>query len=158
MNGVEETNLNRQLPITPKPLMQLIPTRPIQDTRRPRPNIIQPTNTPRPLLPLIIPQNLLKLRHQLSLPKERPALPDQPRGIDDILREEVDDFEEFVVGFAVVECAFDAVEELAVVVAAHGGGWVVGDDDGGRRTRADLEVVCEGGTTRREGSGVSLSE
>ncbi len=154
---MKETDLNGQLSITPKPLMELIPTGSVQDASWPCPNIIQAADATHPLLSLIVPQNLFELSHQLSFTKESPTFADQPGGIDDVLGEKVDDFQKLVVCFPIIQCAFDAIEELTIVVSTHGRRRMVmmmmSDDD---RGGACLEVMCESGTTRRRGSDVSL--
>jgi hypothetical protein len=56
---------------------------------------------PLPLPSFIPTKNIPKLTHQIRLAEVIPRFTDKPRSIDEFLREEVHELEEFVVGIAV---------------------------------------------------------
>lgn len=65
---------------------------------------------------LVPPKYFFELLHQLWVDHEKTtSFSDQTTGVDNALREEVDEFEEFVVGIAAFEGSLDAFEELGVV-------------------------------------------
>ncbi len=69
-----------------------------------------------PFFFLVPPEDFPELLVQLGLAQEMSTFFDQPRGIDVVLSEKIDKFEELVVDFPVVECTLDPIEELGLVV------------------------------------------
>ena len=69
-----------------------------------------------PFFFLVPPEDLPELLIQLGLAQEMAAFFDQSCGIDIVLSEKIDKFEELVVDFPVVECTLDPIKELGLVV------------------------------------------
>lgn len=92
--------------------------RPIKHAYRPRPYVL---NSNLPLPPLIPPQYLSKLSHQLAITKERPTLMHKPRRIDDILRKQIHKLQELIERLAVVERMLHPVEEVRLVCGGERG-------------------------------------
>jgi hypothetical protein len=66
--------------------------------------------------PAFVPaQDFTELTHEVAVGEEISTLSDKGGCVDVLLGEEVDGFEKFVVCLAVVESAFDALEEMGLV-------------------------------------------
>ena len=77
--------------------------------------------------PAFVPaEDFTELAHEIAVGEEISALSDEGGCVDVVLGEEVDGFEEFVVGLAIVKRSFDALEEMGLVSGGCGwwsGGW-----------------------------------
>jgi hypothetical protein len=92
--------------------IELIATRPIQNSRRPRPHICSTGITLSPFVPS---KNIFQLRHELSIAQIRMAFANESRCVDDILRKEIYDLEELIVGLSIIQSTLDTIKELSVV-------------------------------------------
>jgi len=129
----------RHLPITPVLLTQVDPPWSLWETRNRRfcPTALTVLLRQKvlPFLLLIPSQNLPKLLVQLSVAEEIPAFLHQPSCVNVILREQVDEFEEFGVEIAVVQRPFYAIKEHRFIVGYWEAVWLGWENVMTRSTR-----------------------